>query len=281
MLGLEANNEGGSTIPDLGDPAMREFLTEYLKTAIETFGMDVFRTDFNIGPVANWRTADAKACPLPPASTGNTCPHFSTAPGYDIPPSSLGLASDLCAFKLTPATPAALAAQCAAECCNTTACTAFLSSSNGSPNGLPDRCWDDMEVCPGHQVCVTASNSSGCCFLRGGAVLYSNATPGGNPLPAGLEAGSVTKRAAGAPAPPPNGTRGPTWSDCDGLIEHRCKCNGRRISFYYRSVYQIVSNKLIHADVNGLYKLWDDVRTSQPGPVTIDNCAGGGNRADL
>lgn len=230
---------------------MREFLTQYLTAAVETFQLDTFRTDFNIGPLPNWRVTDAARCPLPPTITGRSCPNFTLAPGFDVPPTSTGLSSSLCAFKTVASSVNALPEVCARACCNRTDCTAFLSSDNGVPGGLPDRAWSASPVCPGESACLTESNTSGCCFLHGGVVSFANHTPGGRPLPPGLVAGSATSRVAGTPAPP---NARPTWSTCDGLTENRY--------------------------IAGLYRMWDDVRHAQP-HLVIDNCAGGGNRIDL
>ena len=218
---------------------MRDFLTQYATAAVETWQLDTFRTDWNIGPLSNWRVTDSARCPLPPTVTGRTCPNFTLAPGFDLPPSPVGLSSELCAFEVV-APVGEMPARCAAACCGRADCTAFLSSSNGSPVGLPDRCWSRTPVCPGQSECAAGGNTSGCCFLRGGVVTYSNRTPGGN-LPPGLVAGSATGRRAGTAAPlNPH----PTWSSCDGLTEARY--------------------------VTGLYRLWDDIRRAQP-HVVIDS----------
>jgi len=43
----------------LGDPAARGWLTDLLSRRITEFGMDAYRNDFNIDPLAFWRQADA------------------------------------------------------------------------------------------------------------------------------------------------------------------------------------------------------------------------------
>lgn len=49
--------EGG--LFKLNDPAARRFLTDLLSTRIREYGVDVYRNDFNIDPLAYWRANDA------------------------------------------------------------------------------------------------------------------------------------------------------------------------------------------------------------------------------
>ena len=49
--------EGG--LYKLNDPAARRFLTDLLSTRIREYGVDVYRNDFNIDPLAYWRANDA------------------------------------------------------------------------------------------------------------------------------------------------------------------------------------------------------------------------------
>ncbi len=44
---------------NLGDPAARAWLTDYLSKCFDDWGVDVFRNDFNIDPLRFWRAADA------------------------------------------------------------------------------------------------------------------------------------------------------------------------------------------------------------------------------
>jgi PKD repeat protein len=44
---------------NLGDPAARVWLTDYLSKCFSDWGVDIFRNDFNIDPLRFWREADA------------------------------------------------------------------------------------------------------------------------------------------------------------------------------------------------------------------------------
>ncbi len=44
---------------DLGNPEARKYLTDFISSRIEEYGMDCFRHDANIGPLEFWRAADA------------------------------------------------------------------------------------------------------------------------------------------------------------------------------------------------------------------------------
>jgi alpha-galactosidase len=44
---------------NLGDPAARQWLTDYLSQCIADWGIDVYRNDFNIDPLPFWQAADA------------------------------------------------------------------------------------------------------------------------------------------------------------------------------------------------------------------------------
>ena len=50
---------GGDGLFNLGDPAARQWLTDYLSKCIRDWGIDVYRNDFNIDPLPFWRAADA------------------------------------------------------------------------------------------------------------------------------------------------------------------------------------------------------------------------------
>ena len=50
---------GGDGLFNLGDPAARQWLTDYLSKCIGDWGIDVYRNDFNIDPLPFWRAADA------------------------------------------------------------------------------------------------------------------------------------------------------------------------------------------------------------------------------
>ena len=50
---------GGDGLFNLGDPAARKWLTDYLVDFIERSGIDLYRNDFNIDPLPFWQKADA------------------------------------------------------------------------------------------------------------------------------------------------------------------------------------------------------------------------------
>ena len=50
---------GGDGLFNLGDPAARQWLTDYLSKCIGDWGIDVYRNDFNIDPLPFWQAADA------------------------------------------------------------------------------------------------------------------------------------------------------------------------------------------------------------------------------
>ena len=50
---------GGDGLFNLGDPAARQWLTDYLSKCIRDWGIDVYRNDFNIDPLPFWQAADA------------------------------------------------------------------------------------------------------------------------------------------------------------------------------------------------------------------------------
>jgi alpha-galactosidase len=49
----------GDGLLNLGNPAARVWLTDYLSKCFQDWGVDVFRNDFNIDPLRFWRAADA------------------------------------------------------------------------------------------------------------------------------------------------------------------------------------------------------------------------------
>ncbi len=49
---------GGTGLLNLGDPAARQWLTEHIDGLITKQGIDLYRQDFNIDPLAFWRAAD-------------------------------------------------------------------------------------------------------------------------------------------------------------------------------------------------------------------------------
>lgn len=61
-----------SRILNLGDPAARAWLVDYLDAMFKSGGIDVLRTDFNISPLAYWRASD------PPDRQGLTENHYVT-----------------------------------------------------------------------------------------------------------------------------------------------------------------------------------------------------------
>jgi alpha-galactosidase len=49
----------GDGLFNLGDPAARAWLTDYLSKCFSDWGVDIYRNDFNIDPLRFWRAADA------------------------------------------------------------------------------------------------------------------------------------------------------------------------------------------------------------------------------
>jgi alpha-galactosidase len=49
----------GDGLFNLGDPAARRWLTDFLSQCITDFGIDVYRNDFNIDPLRFWQAADS------------------------------------------------------------------------------------------------------------------------------------------------------------------------------------------------------------------------------
>ena len=47
-----------NNILNLGNPEAREWLTDHISNMISTEGIDVYRQDFNIEPMAFWEKAD-------------------------------------------------------------------------------------------------------------------------------------------------------------------------------------------------------------------------------
>ena len=50
--------EDGNRLFNLGDPAARTFLTDFLDARIQEWGVDVYRNDFNFDPLAYWQKQD-------------------------------------------------------------------------------------------------------------------------------------------------------------------------------------------------------------------------------
>ncbi len=48
----------GDLLWNVGDPAARQFLTDWLSDCIKEFGLDWYREDFNIAPLEYWQNAD-------------------------------------------------------------------------------------------------------------------------------------------------------------------------------------------------------------------------------
>jgi alpha-galactosidase len=53
------SGEGGTRLLDLGNPAARRWLTEHVDRLLTEQGIDLYRQDFNMDPLAFWRAADA------------------------------------------------------------------------------------------------------------------------------------------------------------------------------------------------------------------------------
>lgn len=49
---------GGDGLFNLGEPAARQWLTDFLSKCISDWGIDVYRNDFNIDPLRFWKAAD-------------------------------------------------------------------------------------------------------------------------------------------------------------------------------------------------------------------------------
>jgi alpha-galactosidase len=49
----------GDGLFNLGEPAARDWLTDYLCTRVKDWGIDIYRNDFNIDPLRFWQKADA------------------------------------------------------------------------------------------------------------------------------------------------------------------------------------------------------------------------------
>lgn len=52
-------NGGENFLLNLGNPAARKFLTDFISARIEEYGLGCYRQDFNIDPLAWWQAADA------------------------------------------------------------------------------------------------------------------------------------------------------------------------------------------------------------------------------
>src|SRR5262249_34939087 len=52
-------NGGDNFLLNLGNPAARKFLTDFISVRIDEFGLGCYRQDFNIDPLAFWQAADA------------------------------------------------------------------------------------------------------------------------------------------------------------------------------------------------------------------------------
>lgn len=50
---------GDNALLNIGDPAARQFLTEFIAGRIDEFGLGCYRQDFNIDPLPFWQAADA------------------------------------------------------------------------------------------------------------------------------------------------------------------------------------------------------------------------------
>ena len=154
----------GSRLVNLGDRAMRDYLIEFVNAAVESFELDIFRTDFNIGPLQYWRDGDAAMAtkmqhrPVPPPN--RTCPKVTTMKG-DIPAGQWGPPGtvDICEFKQG----ANLTVDaCGAACCANPRCKAFVWAKVAQSQ-------PEIEgTCPGGQRCDGKGN---CCFLKGGTGL--------------------------------------------------------------------------------------------------------------
>lgn len=240
QLGLEVDI-GGGTIADLGNEHMRKFIVSYVNAAVEEYQLDVYRTDFNAGPLAAWRANDALYCPAPPA-IARSCPAINLNPivGLDVPK------FDLCEMRMVAG---ATAEQCAKACCADPRCAHFVFASPNPasylrfPFGRPLKASNENSACPGEQLCT--NNTGPCCYLKAaGPSIYRKTAGDPRPGQATLRAGSVMK----------SETQPAFNRYCGGITENRY--------------------------IRGLYQYWDEVRAAAP-HLVIDNCAGGGTRVDL
>lgn len=56
---LKQRRPGDNLLFDLGNPAAREWLTDFISNCISELGIDCYRQDFNFDPLPYWRDADA------------------------------------------------------------------------------------------------------------------------------------------------------------------------------------------------------------------------------
>ena len=225
QLGLDIDVFGGGTIADLGNEHMRKFIVSYVNAAVEEYQLDVYRTDFNAGPLAAWRANDALQCPAPPKAA-RSCPRVRIDPtvGMDVPN------WDLCEMRMDAG---ATAEQCGAACCDNERCGHFVfgnpnpESYRRFPFERPLRTINDNSACPGKQLCA---NSTGpCCYLKAaGPSVYRKTAGDPRPGQGQLRAGSVMD----------SETQPPFDRYCGGLTENKY--------------------------INGLYQYWDEVRQAAP-----------------
>jgi hypothetical protein len=166
----------GGSLVNLGDKDMREYIIQFISTAVEEFELDTFRTDFNINPLANWRSGDLALAkqltpPPPPGPPARTCPNFKVENYSDIPAGQWGPpgTSDICEFTAANMT----VEQCGAACCamdgktkGSTKCRRFVYDATGSKAPMIEG------ACHGQAACNSLKKPdgtfTGCCFLKAG-----------------------------------------------------------------------------------------------------------------
>jgi hypothetical protein len=171
---------------------MRNYIIEFISTAVEEFELDTFRTDFNIGPLSHWRANDlamaAKLTPSPPPGPPKRiCPKVQLTNNSDIPAGKFGPAGtyDICQY----AEVALTAEACGAACCamdgnnGTKKCTRFVWASATEPQPIIE------SACSGQKLCGGAVKGGACCYLKGGDGLkartgtYTSGTVENTPTP--------------------------------------------------------------------------------------------------
>ena len=156
-------------------PPARAHTPEFVNSAVETFQLDIFRTDFNIAPLSAWRAGDAAKCtaldPSKPVVPKRTCPAFTLTEHADVPAGRFGPegSSDVCEYAMPE--DAATVEDCGKACCSNPNCTAFVFASAAANQHAVV-----SGTCPGcNGTCATATGA--CCYLKGGSTARIT-TPG-------------------------------------------------------------------------------------------------------
>jgi hypothetical protein len=149
---------GGGSLVNLGDKDMRDYIIEFVSTAVEEFELDTFRTDFNIPPLAGWRSGDAAiaaklAPPPPPGPPARTCPKVTLVNNSDCPAGQWGPPGtvDICEFSAEGLD----AAGCGAACCAINGTDAKTKCSKFVFVPGADHAPTVGGACPGKKACNT------------------------------------------------------------------------------------------------------------------------------